>query len=237
MVNFYDILKNVCIIAHEELPADFSDNTDPYPEIKQYIKDTVEEVASKFLWTFRERKYTLNTVQNQREYDLPDDLVPSTILEDGVRVDGYTKPLCFMFHSDLDKLVLSGGKPYRYSIYDSKLILDPTPDNAYSVTIKYLTVNYASTADGTTKKSNLALETDVSIIPDRYIKVVEWGAYALYRQNFKPDEKYTLARNKFLEYLLDMQKADGYGKDASPVINVTVSTDINARLLKDFFKA
>ncbi|EKE03666.1 MAG: hypothetical protein ACD_20C00171G0001 [uncultured bacterium] len=235
MTNFYDILKNVCILAHEEQPATFAETSDPYPEIKQYIKNTVEEVCSKFPWTFREKTYTLTTTAVQREYTLQAGLLASNILQDGVRMEGYSKPLYFMYHQDLDKLVLSSGKPYRYSVYGGKLILDPIPDAQYVVTIKYLTVNFATSTDGSTEKANLALETDISIIPERYTKVIEWGAFSLFRQNFKPDEKYSLARNKFLEYLLDMQREDGYGQDAPASINVDIHYDANASLLRDFF--
>ncbi|OGI18957.1 MAG: hypothetical protein A2287_07170 [Candidatus Melainabacteria bacterium RIFOXYA12_FULL_32_12] len=235
MANFYDILQNVCILAHEELPSSFSDSSDPYPEIKQYIKNTVEEICSKFPWTFREKKYELTTTATQREYTLPTGLLAANILQDGIRIESFSKPLYFMNHYDLDKLILSSGKPYRYSVYSGKLILDPTPDDVYNVQIKYLTANFATSADGLTEKSNLSLETDISIIPDRHAKVIEWGTYSLYRQNFKPDEKYGLARNKFLEYLLDMQKEDGYGQDSSASINIDIQYNVNTALLGDFF--
>lgn len=235
MANFYDILKNVCILAHEELPSSFNDVNDPYPEIKQYIKDTVEEVCSKFPWTFREKKYTFNTVANQREYALASGMLASNILEDSVRIVDYNKPLYFMFHQDLDQLMLSSGKPYRYSIYGSNLILDPTPDSAYAVQIKYLTTNYGLSADGLTEKVNLNLETDRTIIPERYIKTIEWGAYSLYRQNFRPDEKFKYSKNKFIDYILDMQKSDGYGCDASPRLSLDLNDTLNARLIKEFF--
>lgn len=234
MSNFNNILKNVCILAHEDLPSSFLDSKKPYPEIKQYIRDTVEEVCSKFPWTFRERKFSFNTIGRQREYDLADGITPSNILENGIRVDGSTLPLDFIFHGDLDALALSAGKPSRYSVYSSKLILDPTPDDVYSVHIKYLTVNYGLNESGE-GKANLELENDITILPDRYIKVIEWGAYSLYRQNFKPDSKYKFAREKFLEYLLAMQKQDGYGMDASPVMSITREIKPNERLVQEFF--
>lgn len=235
MANFYDILKNVCILAHEEAPSSFMDINDPYPEIKQYIKDTVEEVCSKFSWTFREKIYTLNTVATQRNYDLSSGLVPANILKDGIRINDYYPPLYFIYHNDLDKQVLSSGKPYRYSVYGGKLILDPTPDDIYTLQIKYLTVNYAANSDGTQEKLNLDLETDMAIIPDRYLKTIEWGAYALYRQNFKPDEKFKFASEKFLSYLVDMQKQDGYSNDSGSAIIINPGTDSHSRLISNFF--
>lgn len=236
MKNFYEILKNVCILAHEELPSDFSDTTDPYPEIKQYIKNTVEEVCSKFPFTFREKLYSFATESGKKEYSLPDGLLPQNILEDGVRINGSNLPLYFLFHEDIDIISQTSGKPYRYSFFGSKLILDPVPDNVYTIQVKYLTSNYAFDAAGVIEKSNLDLQNDLTIIPDRYIKVVEWGAYSLFRQNFKPDGKYQLAREKYLEALLDMSRQDGYGKDgsASFVIGHKIRSMRDNRILPDF---
>lgn len=236
MANFYDILKNVCILAHEEKPSSFLTSASPYSEIKQYINNIIEEVCSKFYWTFRERTFTLQTVAGQREYDLPPGIVSSGIIENGVRIEGTSQPLYFMIHSDLDSIAQTSGKPYRYSVYADKLILDPAPNAAYSLIIKYLTVNFAFNADKTVEKPNLELEDDIPIIPDRFLKVIEWGAYSLYRQNFKPDNKYKLARDKYLEFLLDMQKHDNYSGDASPSILINQTLNPKQQMLRDFFR-
>jgi hypothetical protein len=234
MANFYDILKNVCILAHEEKPSSFSSSGSPYGEIKQYINDILEEVCSKFYWTFRERSFSLTTTAGQKEYSLPSGANTSGLIENGVRVEGTTQPLYFIIHSDLDMLTESNGKPYRYSVFSDKLILDPTPDKAYELNIKYLTVNFAYSADKTQEKAKLELETDVPIIPDRFVKVIEWGAYSLYRQNYKPDNKYKLARDKYLEFLIDMQKQDGHSGDDSPFIVINQGIRINSEQRFDF---
>jgi hypothetical protein len=113
MSNYYDILKNVCILAHEEKPTSFSASESPYSEIKQYIKDIVEEVCSKFYWTFREKILSLQTTAQQREYEFPAGVAASGILENGVRIEGTSAPLYFMFHNDLDSIAMTSGKPCR----------------------------------------------------------------------------------------------------------------------------
>jgi len=220
MPNYSDILNNVCLLAHEDLPDSFSTSDSPYVEIKQYINQILEEVCSKYYWTFRERSFTLHTVAGQREYSLPSDVATADIIKNGIRIQNSFRPLYFMISSDLDCIAQQSGKPYRYSVYSDKLILDPTPDAVYTLTIKYLTANFAYASDGVTAQPVLNLGTDVTIIPDRFIKVVEWGAYSLYRQNFSPDEKYSLARSKYLEFLLDMHKHDNYSGDSSPYITL-----------------
>lgn len=240
MTNFYDILKNVCVLAHEEKPTLFSTSQSPYAEIKQYINDILEEVCSKFYWTFRERSFNLTTVSGQKEYALPSGVAASEIIQNGVRIEGVAKPLYFMLHSDLDSIAQASGKPCKYSVYSDKLILDPTPDAVYSLDIKYLTVNFAYNIDEetgqTVEKSSLEEETDMTILPDRFLKVIEWGAYSLYRQNFKPDNKYKLARDKYLEFLLDMQKHDSYSGDSSPLIVINQNLSPNQQVLNDFFR-
>ncbi len=174
MTNYYNILKNVCVLAHEEKPTAFSTSESPYTEIKQYINDILEEVCSKFYWTYRERSHSLSTISGQKDYALPSGMETSGIIENGVRIEGVSKPLYFIYHSELDSVSQTNGKPYRYSIYSDKLILDPVPDDVYSVVIKYLTANFAYNSDKTVEKPKLDLETDITILPDRFVKVIEW---------------------------------------------------------------
>jgi len=235
MLNYFDILKNVCLLAHEAPPASFSVAQSPYNEIKQYINNILEEVCSKFYWTFRERVFYTSTLAGQKEYELPEGIAAGEILQNGIRIGGVAKPLYFMLHSDLDMLSESSGQPCRYTVYNGKLIFDPVPDDVYSVTIKYLTTNFAYNADKSLEKTRLQEETDVTIIPDRFIKVIEWGAYSLYRQNFKPDNKYKLARDKYIEFLLDMQKHDSHSGDASPMIIFGGTASPSQAIVRDFF--
>lgn len=234
MKNFYDILKNVCLLAHEETPSSFLSDEEPYNELKQHIKNTLEEVCSRFPWTFRERKHVFSTVAAQREYSLPAGAVVSNMLKNGVRINDYTSPLYFVPHEELDMLLSTSGKPYRYSVFSGELILDPVPDDVYTVQIKYLTTHFASDNSGVVTKPNLELESDICIIPDRYAKTLEWGAYSSYRGNFKPDEKYKSARDHYLQYLGDMQKQDGYGDDNSPALVIANNLDFNDLLLRGF---
>ena len=216
--SFFSVLQSVCTIAHENVPTDFGDVTQPYPEIKFYIQNVLEEICDGFPWKFRERIYTFNTVAGQKQYTLNMDF--SNIIEDGIRVAGLFPPLYYVPNTELDQFVSTSGKPYRYSLYDGQILLDPVPDNVYSISIKYLTTNFAFAGDGVTEQPNLINASDISIIPDRYIKTLVWGAYAFYRQNFKPDPKYTLACDNFQAYLLEMQQNNNDGGDSGPVITI-----------------
>lgn len=214
MNNYFDVLKRVCILAHEEIPVSFSIASAPYPEIKQYIRNIVEEICTKFPWTFKERKYTFVTEKAVCEYAVPENIVPSNIVKNGIKIEGNLQPLEFIYHDDFDKLPKAEASPLKYSFYGNKLLLYPAPDKAYAVSIKYLTAYYAT--DGVAEKPNLELETDRCIIADRWLHAVEWGAYALYRLNYKPDQKYTFAKARYDSYIEAMIKQDGYTQDCSP---------------------
>lgn len=218
MANYFDILKNVCVLAHEEKPYSFSLSSSPYAEIKKYINEVLEEVCTKYYWRFRERGFSMNTVAGQAEYSFSAGVEASEIIKDGIRVSTETSPIVYIPHNEMDTMSSVSGKPLRYSVYAGKLILSPVPDAVYSLKIKYLTLNFAYNSDKTVEKPRLESEGDMPIIPERYIKVIEWGAYSLLRQNYKPDNKYRLAREKYIEFLLDMQKNDLYSGDASPRI-------------------
>ena len=235
MKTFFDIFKNVCVLAHEEIPSSFNDSSQLYMEIKEHIKTTVDEVCLRFPWTFRERVYTFATVEGQKEYDLPSGIEASNIIENGVRIENEAAPLYFIFHNELDRVELFWGKPFRYSVFSSKLILDPAPDKAYALTVKYLTGNFAR--NGEDEKPNFELADDVAIMPEKLVKIVEWGAYSMYRQNFKPDGKYQTAREKFLQLLIDAQKRDSYGSDAGASILIDRFPHRRDNELNYFFRA
>lgn len=173
MNNYFDILKKVCILAHEEIPLSFSVNSAPYPEIKQYIRNIIEEICTKFPWTFKERKYTFSTESSCYEYDIPENTVPSNIVKNGIKIEGNLQPLEFIYHDEFDTLGNSQGMPLKYSFYGNKLLLYPTPEKTYSICIKYLTAYYAT--DGETEKANLEVETDSCIIPDRWLTLLSGG--------------------------------------------------------------
>lgn len=288
---FYEILQDVCTIGHIKQPASFSSTKRPYPEIKQYIKDTLDDICSNYEWTFREKTYTFSTVANQRIYDFPAGFEGKFLLQDGVRMANYIPALYYVPVNILDQIVITTARPRRHSMFNNQLILDPTPNDVYSMSLRYLTSYYAKNpttvdassasgqktlnvtsttgfsvgdtvyiADNTAysetgvistitagvslnlvdnltythsagasvyaQRANFSLTDDTCIIPDRWIKTLVWGAYYLYRQNFKVDDKFVQAQKQYAKYLDSMRGEDSYGRDSSPVFvlgNVRVS--------------
>jgi len=212
--DFSTILNNTCLLSGVDAPSSFSSTSEPYPEIKKYIQDTLESICSGFEWTFLESSYDLSTVSDQREYTLPAHLEPRNILQQGVRRSGWTPPLDYIQNDYLDRVVLTSGQPTKYSIFGQKLILDPTPDDVYTITIKYLT-NYYAFSNGGTSQANLSLTNDYTVIPDRFVKTLEYGAAVQYRMQYFLDDKLAYLQNKYAEFLNDMKQSDGYGKDSS----------------------
>lgn len=226
---FRKILDNVCLIANESKTTTFLDESSPYSEIKKFIQDVLEEVCASYPWTFREATaYTFNCVAGTSSYSLPVYLEPANILQEGVRIEDEDCPLPFIEHYRLDRDISSeSGKPDRYSIYGGNIIFDPTPDDTYEISIKYLKSYFAFSSTGA-ELANLESENDYTIIPDRFIKTVEYGAAALFRQHFfSVDDKYVTLQKQYEKYLRDMKKADGWGRDADPQIVVGSSPKVN----------
>lgn len=219
MTTFFEIIKTVCTLGNEEIPSDFATTKGKIPQIKQYINDTLQEICTKYNFTFRERVFEITLEAGKRVYDFCDN--PFNILENGVRIIDSEEPLGYISHDELDKDIQTGAKPTRYSVYGNNLIFDATPDADYEVKIKYLTSNFAYDSQGQEKQTLVNID-DTAIIPDYFIKTLNWGAYALLRQSFKVDSKYSTAKEKYLSFLSEMIKNDGYTKDENP--RVVLST-------------
>ncbi len=222
--NFYTILQNVCTIAHEEQPFSFGSTQEPYPEIKKYIQDINEEICAGHKWKFREKTGTISLVANTASYLLPTGAEAKYIIESSVRINDETCPLNFISHQNYEVLKQGSvtGKPYCYTVFGNNVVFYPTPDAAYTISLKFFTSLFATNSTGLVYQSNLEEETDLSIIPERYTKTLEWGAYALFRQNFKPDDKFAAAFKKYQDYLKDMKKDNGYGGDAKTIIKTGI---------------
>lgn len=229
------ILNNVCILSKETQPSAFSSTNAPYPELKKYIVDVLGDICTSHAWTFLEREYSLSTVNGTREYTLPADLEVKNILTDGVRRSDWTPPLYYVQDSILDQAVLTSGAPIRYSGFNNQLILDPTPDAVYTIPIKYRTIYYAYSA-ANAAKATLALTDDYTVIPDRFLKALEYGAAAMYRGNFRPDEKFQILESKYQGYLKDLREADGFGGDAYPSLVIGRNNKNANRMLIDSFR-
>ena len=305
---FYDILKDICTIAHITAPKTFSSTKRPYVELKQYIQDVVDEICSGYEWTFREKVYSFTPDSNSTipatrpYYTLPDGCEAKFILHNGIRRANFIPPLTYVPIAQLDIIPLNIGKPIYYSVYNDKITLWLIPDDSYPTTIKYLTSFYAknpttvknSSASGqkvlsvnstvgftagssitisegtateetavistfnlstlglTTNlvnthasgvslysmKHNLALENDTCIIPDRWTKAIIWGAYSLYRLNFKgiADPKYIAADKQFKKYVRKMKSEHGYGDDVSTIFSIGKNTFSGTKAIVYGFK-
>jgi len=226
MTNFYNLLKNVCTLADEELPATFTDSSRPYPEIKIYLNQCLQEICSKFPWSFRERVLNIDLYENICQYTLPILISPQNILKNGLTISNNNNPLTYIHHTEIDLNTIVSDIPKYYSVFNNSLFLYPTPARNFNLSIKYLTSAFALDNENN-EKYCLEYQDDKTIIPDIYLHTLEWGAYYLYRQNYRPDEKYHFAREKYYSLLLDMKKCDNCYPDSPPGI---VLANINSVL-------
>lgn len=102
-----------------------------------WINDAYFELLLEPEYTFYEldREYTLNTVADQRDYDISviDDLWFILMIRDMDNEREIRKTSIKV----MDRLSNSSGQPNRYARFAKTLELDPTPDDTYELRIRY----------------------------------------------------------------------------------------------------
>lgn len=201
MYTYIDILKNVCILAGEEVPSSLSSPASYIVRMRNCIRHALEEVCTAFDFGFRER--TMNIVLPQGVDSVKIPACIAKVMKNGIFIQEKQKGLYFVENIPLD--IKGTGAPSYYTIFSDSIVFDKQADMEYTLEIKYYTALFAMDNLGA-EKSNLENADDVTIIPDYFVKTLEWGAFMLYRQNYKPDQKFENARQTYTKLLFDMQK-------------------------------
>jgi hypothetical protein len=107
-----------------------------------WINRSFWEITAKFEFKEKEGSYTFNTVDGTSEYNVPVDIEALQGLSI-VQSDGYTNSdLNRMEQSHYQNVITSNPEaraiPERYYREGNKIILYPTPNDARTVTVKYL---------------------------------------------------------------------------------------------------
>lgn len=91
------------------------------------------------VWWFRQQRKNTNTIADQEYYALPDDFgklddltITDGSIESSMHVHGLTM-------SNAGASPDNTGLPSRFTMYDNQLRLSPIPDDAYTLTMYYLT--------------------------------------------------------------------------------------------------
>jgi len=157
MKDYKDILDFV--YTQPEINEEQSVFADYTTEQKLAVETALAEIWGEAEYSFRHRKTTFNTVDEQREYDLPFGRIERNGLKESTSTSAMT------LIQNADNLSDTEGRPYYYYVEAGQLCLYPVPDAVYSIAMKYYT-NYMAMDSTDTEKAMLEDETDVLNIPE-----------------------------------------------------------------------
>lgn len=144
------------VMAHGFDPTFFGNS-----RVNQFINDAYYLVCRRVEWYADEATYDFNTVTGQAVYPFPLDFMKGRSVRDTAR-DG---ELLAVSLRDIDRSDTTQGAPIFYAIDGPNVHLYPTPDNVYTLEMRYW------------KLPNLLVnDTDVPIIPDTYQRLLWYWA-------------------------------------------------------------
>lgn len=112
-------------------------------QARQAILDAVGEVSRNVRLPANETTSTITTVAGTAGYTLPTGAVRVLSIIDPATAD----PLTDVGMSVLDDEPDTRGRPSSYGLYGTSITLSPTPDQAYSLTLRYLRQGATPTSD------------------------------------------------------------------------------------------
>ncbi len=203
--NFFDLIKRCAVILSLDVPSTFAEvaQDESLTKVAHSLNSVNRYIClmENERWTFRDQETTITLVSGTYEYTRPDGII-TTLKFDNER------PLIPEYNWNY--LYTATGRPERYNVYGSNLLLYPIPTSTEAgliLNVLYATNKCAKTSTGTLK-SNMDLETDFSIIPTQFSDALIYGACRDY--NAKPDkakyQHYTARYNETMKQMRQQMK-------------------------------
>lgn len=194
-MNYFEII-NKCLIELNYKPVTaFAKLTkNDYIRLKNVINRLNSDVVTSEPYWFRQKKTTI-TVDSDTEYDLTFDGKITDVFEDDTR---------YIFDNDYTHFYNDSGSGTTYGFYGGKLLFTPVTTSK-TVTIYYVTNNPATDSTGVTEKDEMALETDLSIIPERYRESILINGSCMKFKGLVTHPKYQHWSNEYAKALSNMK--------------------------------
>jgi len=145
------------LAIYTEVISRLGNRTDITTRAKQWVNQAQFSIATSYRFFELEVSVTGSTTSSTRTYSLPSDLRVILSLRDTTNSRKLTQADWRTF----DKLNQTTGKPSRYTRFGSSIELDPTPDDTYGLSLRYLK-RVASMVNG----------TDEPVLPDEWIEAI-----------------------------------------------------------------
>jgi len=215
-MNYFEIVKKVALCPGINLkePQVFDTSDSQIKKIKDAVNQALVSVCSCWDWKFRVKKTTFLTSPGVAEYSNVNGRITRVSLEKD------QSSSIELAYDQSPSLVVQSGTPYSYGVEFARIVLYPVPTESKTVTVLYLTDKYALTGDGQTEKSQLELETDVPLIPEKFQDLIVHKAVLNYfARPAKKEYPYYLAQ--YCERLNQAKLEDRAVKDNTPSIEIS----------------
>lgn len=118
-------------------------------------------------WGFRIKTTSFDTETDNAEYELPSGNIIKKVISGSTKYGIKCNDKTLEYAEDYELLDAASGEPEKFYIYADTLYLYPTPDNAYTVSVEYLSIPYGLNEDGD-EIYTLTEENDYINIPEKY---------------------------------------------------------------------
>lgn len=148
---------------------------DPDAESKEDLEQALKISINKALndiwnlrpWSFRETDSTIKTKPNKSSYDMPNGVIEKRVINGNTRYGVIYGKKNLEYLPDYDYMEEKTGEPEYFYIQGERLYIYPTPDNVYSIKLKYLLLPPALTEEDE-EAYELNEEEDYINIPEKY---------------------------------------------------------------------
>lgn len=148
---------------------------DPDAESKEDLEQALKISINKALndiwnlrpWSFRETDSTIKTKPNKSSYDMPNGIIEKRVINGTTRYGVIYGKKNLEYLPDYDYMEEKTGEPEYFYIQGERLYIYPTPDNVYSIKLKYLLLPPALTEEDE-EAYELNEEEDYINIPEKY---------------------------------------------------------------------
>lgn len=139
----------------------------------EILKETVADLVRAFPWEALRREHTFTTVAAETQTGgFPSDfsrMIPNTIWNrtNQRRLIGPFSPNEWQ----RTKASNTGYVFDQYTVRDGAMLIFPVPDAGDTVAFEYITANWYTASDGTTEKSAISADTDLTVLNEELVKL------------------------------------------------------------------
>lgn len=192
-LTFLDIYNEVAGQAWSMYDGDAESADEMESALKSSINKALSEIWCSYPFPFRIKNLTFKTISGNSEYSVPNgNIIKKTVSGNQV----YSVMINKKFLEYLDNYELledKEGTPFGFYIKNDTLILYPTPNNSYTVSIEYLTLAIGENDFGDSVYS-LKNDNDSINIPEKYENIFKNALITksmLYAIASEQDENYS----------------------------------------------